>query len=1373
MRIGTGLLALAVALAALPGAAKNLWEPAIAHFEEMDAEHPPAPGQVLFVGSSSIVFWKLDKWFPDEPVLNRGFGGSTVADVLEFFDRVVTPYKPAKIVFYSGDNDVDKGMAPAEVIADYKTFLDRVAESLPDAEVLVLSIKPSIARWDMWPAMQEVNAAVKQMAEERERVSFLDVSTVMLKDDGQPDETIYVRDKLHMNETGYERWTKIVRPFVEGTVRTSGLFGRENLVAWCVVPFDAKKRGPEARAEMLTRHGIYQLAYDWREEHIAQFNEEMDTLKRWGIGLKAFWFPGALDDTAKKILDVLKRHEVHTELWVSMHGGEIECSAEEHAQRVQSHVEALRPIVEAAADIGCKVGLYNHGGWFGEPENQLEILHALDADNVGLVYNLHHGHGHLDRFPQLLQEMKPYLYCLNLNGMTKGADLAGDKILPQGNGELDLELLRTIRDSGYTGPIGVLGHTMDDAEETLADNLDGLDWLVAQLDGKDAGPRPALRVDRNDTAAGVEGQSPAFGRALKGSLVAAGNPAYGAPPITVQCRVKLDSAANYNILLANDTKASGAHWEIFTEPGTGELCVYTPGLQPDHVRTGIPICDGKWHRISMQYDPGRIRVYYESYLFAESAKTSTGMAPVPGGLGIGRLVEGGLFCDGLIDDVRITRGTEVLDLIDTPLQPNDATLGLWNFDDLPEKSAALAPEVEDPAMRARLPEFQTIPAADTNALTAALPEPHGYYATWTRSHGDTHNTRFAAATQITRENVGQLEVAWDFRSGDGAGNVQCNPIVVGDTFYAPTAGDRLVALDAATGRERWRFDPGGRPAFRGLTHWPGDAAHPARLFFTAGGFLWALDPGTGKPIAEFGDGGRVASGESRVAGAVFEHTLVLPLYTQDVAGFDVITGERRWTFHTIPQDGEYGRDTWDEPEQGANCWGGMALDEQRGIAYVSTGSPKPNFAGNNHLGQNLFANCVIALDARTGERRWHFQELRHDIWDIDIPAPPILTSIERQGRRVDVVAQVTKLGNTLVLDRESGAPVYPVRLRRAPVSKLPGERTWPYQPDIELPEPFARPVFTRDDITERTPEARLAVEQHVERAAFGWFEAFEENRPTVLYNIHGGAEWMGGAVDPRNGRLYVSANNLPWIITVFRPDEAARDPNAPPTPGELVFREHCMKCHGADRMGVGMNPPLQGLARRLNDDAVRALLRSGKNSMPVIAVTDAQIDDLLDYLFLRDLPEGAVPAAPDGPLRYVCNGYPKLLDHEGYPGCKPPWGTLNCLDLNTGKLLWQRPLGTYPDLAAWGEDDTGAENFGGPSVSAGGVIFCAGTPDEKIYAFDADTGDILWSHALPFGGYAPPSIYEAGGKQYVVVAATGGGKLGTTPGDAWVAFALP
>ncbi|MBN1589149.1 MAG: TIM barrel protein [Pirellulales bacterium] len=270
----------------------------------------------------------------------------------------------------------------------------------------------------------------------------------------------------------------------------TALFDRENLVAWCIVPFDAKKRGPDQRAAMLESLGIRQLAYDWRAEHVPTFDAELDALDRHNIKLTAFWFPPTLDANARAILDVLKRHNVRTQLWVTGHGGDLSASPEQQAERVKAEVERLRPIAEAAAEIGCTVELYNHGGWFGEPENQIAIIEQLKMPNVGIVYNLHHGHGHVDRFAALLEQMMPYLHALNLNGMTRDGESRGQKILPLGQGELDLDLLRTINVSDFRGPIGILNHTDEDAQTRLQDNLDGLTWLVAQLGGQPPGPKP-------------------------------------------------------------------------------------------------------------------------------------------------------------------------------------------------------------------------------------------------------------------------------------------------------------------------------------------------------------------------------------------------------------------------------------------------------------------------------------------------------------------------------------------------------------------------------------------------------------------------------------------------------------------------------------------------------------------------------------------------------------------------------------------------------------------------------------------------------------------------------------------------------------------
>jgi quinoprotein glucose dehydrogenase len=691
--------------------------------------------------------------------------------------------------------------------------------------------------------------------------------------------------------------------------------------------------------------------------------------------------------------------------------------------------------------------------------------------------------------------------------------------------------------------------------------------------------------------------------------------------------------------------------------------------------------------------------------------------------------------------------------------------------------------VEDRDAREQLPLYKTIPAARQDDLTPTNGQPkRDTFLTWQRSHGDNGCARYSALAQINRANVTNLSVAWMYRSKDGNGNIQCNPIIVAGLMIAPTPGKHIAAVNATNGVEVWRFKPEGRPAFRGLTFWDGDAARgiPARIFFPAGKFLYALDL-SGKLIADFGSGGRITLpgnahgdfGAATAAPAMFERSVIVAGWEKDVWAFDAVTGAQRWTFHTVPRAGEFGADTWDKTESnGANCWGGFALDESRGLVFVTTGSPKENFIGVAHRGDNLFANCVVALDARTGERRWHFQEIAHDIWDLDIPAPPNLTTITRGGRKIDVVAAVTKIGNTLLLDRVSGKPIFPFRMRRAPASELRGEVTAPYQPDLELPQPFARQEFTTNDITDRSEEAFSGVEARVKGASIGWFQPFKEGKPNLFFGLHGGAEWTGACVDPTTGRLYVSANNIPWLITVFRDDDPRDDPKAAPTRGQNIYKQRCAQCHGENRIGLGMAPPLRGLRHRLRDDEIEKLVRAGRNAMP--AQADIPADDLkalTDFLMLRDRPFKE-PAKSERP-RYSYNGYPKFLDHEGYPASKPPWGTLNCIDLNTGRLEWRVPLGEHEELTKQGVKKTGTENFGGAICTAGGLVFCAGTRDSRIRAFDKDTGAELWSAKLPFVGSAAPATYEVNGRQFIVIAATGGGKLGTPAGDAYVAFALP
>ncbi|MEY2879216.1 MAG: hypothetical protein RLZZ15_1596 [Verrucomicrobiota bacterium] len=706
----------------------------------------------------------------------------------------------------------------------------------------------------------------------------------------------------------------------------------------------------------------------------------------------------------------------------------------------------------------------------------------------------------------------------------------------------------------------------------------------------------------------------------------------------------------------------------------------------------------------------------------------------------------------------------------------------------PLHAGAPAPApLDDPAARAALPEFQFIPAAAPGALTPAAPD-SADLRTWPRSQGDAASRRYSALTQITRVNVKDLAIAWTFRAGDGAANIQCTPIVVAGVIYAPTPGRALVALDAATGRELWRRSLADNPkanrlqdapARRGLVYWPGDAENPARLLVGAGDFIYALDPKTGAPLASFGTAGRTPLPTGATAsGVVFRHVFVTCGLFGDAYGFDVRTGRELWRFRSAPRGAEFGADTWTGPLAGANGWSGLSLDDTRGLAFVAFGAPRPDMVGVDRHGDNLFGNCVVALDVLTGARRWHFQDVRHDIWDLDVCAPPNLLTITRDGRRVDVVTSLSKAGHLFVLDRLTGEPVFPVRLRRAPVSTLPGERTAPYQPDPEIPEPVSRMRFDPAIITDRSPEARAFVQAQVAHASYGFFQPFAEGKPNLYTGSRGGAEWSGAAVDVPTGRLYVTSNRVVSKITVVANDELERDPKSPPSAGEKIYSARCAACHGPGRQGLGMVPPLLGLKSRSDDAAVTALLASGRGAMPPNLVPDAaERAHLLDYLFRRQQPpsrRGASPAADGGP-RYTFEGFGFLNDHEGYPGIKPPWGLLNCYDLNTGKILWRSPLGEHPELAKAGVPTTGAHNLGGASVTAGGLVFVAGTADEKLRAFDADTGAELWFAKLPFAGTAAPAIYEVNGRQFVIITATGGGRVGgaSGPGDAYVAFALP
>lgn len=460
---------------------------------------------------------------------------------------------------------------------------------------------------------------------------------------------------------------------LQSSLAQDNLFRRENLVAWCIVPFDSQHRTPEQRADMLVKLGIHQLAYDYRAEHISSFDEELDQLKKHNIKLLAWWFPTELNAEAKLILNVLEKHDVKTQLWVTGSGAATK-SDDEQAARVEAEAKRIRPIAEAAAKIGCSVGLYNHGGWFGEPENQLAIIKKLNMPNVGIVYNQHHGHEHVERFAELLAKMKPHLLALNLNGMVPKGDQIDQKIVPLGAGSLDKELLKVVRESGYTGPIGILNHTDNDAEARLLDNLDGLDWLLPQLDGKSPTSKPKYRTWVPPTTQSALPMTPSVSKLVDGK------PELRTPPLTVLCDAKLYHKNVYNILVASDTKASGEHWELFSTAGSGVLACYIPGHRPDLINSTVNVCDGTAHRLGMIYEANRVRLLIDDQVVADQAIERTDMKPVPGGLAVGRLVEGGLQCFGELGSVQIFRGVVDLNkLTDSKYLETMDSLASWQF----------------------------------------------------------------------------------------------------------------------------------------------------------------------------------------------------------------------------------------------------------------------------------------------------------------------------------------------------------------------------------------------------------------------------------------------------------------------------------------------------------------------------------------------------------------------------------------------------------------------------------------------------------------------------------------------------------------------
>lgn len=694
------------------------------------------------------------------------------------------------------------------------------------------------------------------------------------------------------------------------------------------------------------------------------------------------------------------------------------------------------------------------------------------------------------------------------------------------------------------------------------------------------------------------------------------------------------------------------------------------------------------------------------------------------------------------------------------------------------------------------------------AIASLMPALPAADQDWPVYLGDKAASHYSSLAQITPRNVTQLEVAWTWHAGDARGNqtqIQCNPLIIEGVMYATTPQLKVVALDAATGQELWRFEPSEPNGLnRGLAFW--SDGNERRILFGTGHWLHAIDARTGKLIESFAERGRVdlragfdrdVTGlaiQANTPGVVFRDLIIMgmrlgegpaPAAPGDLRAYDVRTGKKVWTFHTIPRPGEPGYETWPADAWtrvgGANVWTGMTVDEARGLVFCPIGSAAFDFWGGDRVGDNLYANCLVALDAATGRLVWHYQLVRHDIWDRDPPSPPTLLTVRRDGKEIPAVSLSTKSGHVFVFHRETGEPLFPMEEFAVPTSDLAGEVTAPTQRLPLRPAPFARQLFTANEITDLTPEAHRGVlEQFARLRPHTPFQPPSREGTIIFPGYDGGAEWGGSAVDP-DGVLYVNSNEMAWILQMIETGGAT-------SPGEQVFLQNCTGCHGADRGGnVAANiPSLLGVEQRLTREQTLEVITKGRGVMPPWGfLSEAQRQAVTDFLRGEGRPPPAPRAAEDSwvtwkpdtpraaaPPPYTHTGYNRWLDANGYPAVKPPWGTLHAIDLNTGDYRWSVPLGELPELTARGIPKTGTENYGGPLVTASGLLFIGATKDECFRAFDAKTGAELWKVKLPAGGYATPATYSVGGRQYIVIAC-GGGKMGTKSGDAYVAFALP
>jgi quinoprotein glucose dehydrogenase len=693
------------------------------------------------------------------------------------------------------------------------------------------------------------------------------------------------------------------------------------------------------------------------------------------------------------------------------------------------------------------------------------------------------------------------------------------------------------------------------------------------------------------------------------------------------------------------------------------------------------------------------------------------------------------------------------------------------------------------------------------------------FSTWRTYNGSGLGIKYSSLTEVDTGNVSKLQIAWVYHTGDvdtaNHSQIQCNPIIIDNMLYGVSPKMKLFAIDAATGREKWAFNPfdsinGDKHSFfimnncRGVVYWS-DEKEDKRIFYTAGSFLYAVNALTGKIIPGFGNQGKIDLHDglgkdvkdlfvvATSPGIIYKDLLIMGSRVSEgsdaapghLRAYDTRTGQQRWIFHTIPQPGEFGYDSWEDSIAykhigGANCWSGFSIDEKRGILFAPIGSASFDFYGGKRRGMNLFADCLLALDAETGKRLWHFQDVHHDVWDRDLPTPPALVTVLHNGSQVDAVAQTTKTGFVFLFNRETGEPLFPIEEKPVPQeTEMAGEKIWPTQPIPVLPKPFVRQAFTKVDLN------NLLADSSVQDLQKRWvsyksgimFQPPSRQGTVIFPGFDGGGEWGGPAADPATGILYVNANEMPWVLTMVDVKNERPKDETNLQAGKRLYLQNCMSCHGPNRQGSGNYPSLLAINKKYDQAQISQLIVTGRRMMPGFKQLSGEEKTALASFILGISSEAgkkfkAPPKRVDTfrNLPYSITGYNKFLSKDGYPAIRPPWGSLNAINLNTGELVWKDTLGDYPEFKAKGIH-TGTENYGGPVVTAGALVFIAATRDGKFRAFNKRTGEMIWEIDLPAPGYATPAVYAVNGKQYIVIAC-GGGKLGSISSDAYVAFAL-